>query len=179
MAKVAWQNRECMAQEMAPGKICAEIGVFQGSYSRIILASSPAHLYLIDKWTGYPGIYEEDPVTKNNLAACGELVCKEFTQPNVTIAKEWSIDAARSFADGFFDWVYIDANHSWPGITTDIWSWWPKVKSGGWFTGHDYDLIQHIHVRPVVDAFAQVVGREVFQTNATPQEGQSWGIRKP
>ena len=40
--------------------------------------------------------------------------------------------------DEYFDLVYIDADHTYESVKDDIAAWFPKVKPGGWITGHDY-----------------------------------------
>jgi predicted O-methyltransferase YrrM len=42
------------------------------------------------------------------------------------------------FADDVFDFVFIDANHTYEAALADILAWKPKVKPGGWFAGHDH-----------------------------------------
>jgi hypothetical protein len=37
------------------------------------------------------------------------------------------------------DWVHLDARHDYESVKADIKAWLPKVKSGGWLTGDDYD----------------------------------------
>jgi len=32
----------------------------------------------------------------------------------------------------------LDAGHDLDSIRADLWSWWPKVRRGGMFSGHDY-----------------------------------------
>jgi len=38
-----------------------------------------------------------------------------------------------------FDLIFIDADHSYRGVSTDIKDWLPKVRSGGIVAGHDYN----------------------------------------
>ena len=38
------------------------------------------------------------------------------------------------------DFVFLDAAHDYENVKEDILSWYPKVKVGGWLTGHDYFL---------------------------------------
>ena len=47
--------------------------------------------------------------------------------------------ASRLFADATLDWVHLDARHDYDSVRADITAWLPKVKSGGWLTGDDYD----------------------------------------
>jgi len=56
----------------------------------------------------------------------------------ITIHRNYSHLVAQSFPDEYFDFVYIDALHTYKGCKIDIESWWPKVKPGGLFAGDDY-----------------------------------------
>jgi len=55
-----------------------------------------------------------------------------------TFIKAWSVDAAKQFPDGSISWLYIDGNHTFEGLVSDLAAWVPKVKSGGIISGHDY-----------------------------------------
>lgn len=57
-----------------------------------------------------------------------------------------SVDAARS-QTGPFNLVFIDGDHSYEAIKSDIAAWWPLVKDGGVLCGHDY----RDHVQRAVD----------------------------
>jgi len=49
-----------------------------------------------------------------------------------------SEDVVDTFADGSLDFIYIDGNHAYEYVKRDIEIWWPKLKKGGLFSGHDY-----------------------------------------
>ena len=42
------------------------------------------------------------------------------------------------FEDESLDFIYIDANHAYDFVVEDINLWFPKLKKGGIFSGHDY-----------------------------------------
>ena len=46
--------------------------------------------------------------------------------------------AAPLVPDGWADFIFIDAAHSYEAVRQDIGDWLPKVKPGGSFMGHDY-----------------------------------------
>eukprot|EP00658_Telonema_sp_P-2_P083067 TRINITY_DN8902_c0_g1_i8.p1 TRINITY_DN8902_c0_g1~~TRINITY_DN8902_c0_g1_i8.p1 ORF type:complete len:152 (+),score=56.15 TRINITY_DN8902_c0_g1_i8:46-456(+) len=47
-----------------------------------------------------------------------------------------------------FDFIYVDARHDFKGVLVDIDEWWPKLKKGGVFSGHDF-LEQRDLVPPI------------------------------
>jgi hypothetical protein len=49
-----------------------------------------------------------------------------------------SVQAAQSYANWSLDFVFIDADHSYPSMIQDITAWLPKIKPGGYLAGHDY-----------------------------------------
>ena len=60
---------------------------------------------------------------------------------NVVFHRKGSHDAAAGFLDEFFDWVYIDGNHSYEFVKKDAMLYLPKVKIGGLLTGDDVNCI--------------------------------------
>ena len=81
------------------------------------------------------------------------------------IAEEWpcrilwqpSVAAALQVEDGWADFVFIDAAHSYHAVKGDIEAWRPKVKPGGWFGGHDYHSAHPGVIRAVDEAFGERV----------------------
>ena len=69
--------------------------------------------------------------------------------------------ASRQFYDGYFDWVYVDGDHSYEEVLSDLRSWWPKIKIGGCVAGDDYqrkDEHGRLSVKAAVDQFAAETG---------------------
>lgn len=50
----------------------------------------------------------------------------------------YSWEEARNFEDSYFDFIFIDADHSYESVVKDLNAWYPKIKKGGIFSGHDY-----------------------------------------
>lgn len=46
--------------------------------------------------------------------------------------------AASLFPDEYFQFIFIDAGHSYEQVTRDLQAWYPKLKTGGLIAGHDY-----------------------------------------
>ena len=129
-------------------KTGAEIGVREGLYSKYILENSTVEkLVLVDPWTlnkelGYPE--KSWKIFLENISD---------HQNRIEIVKNVSIDAAKEYLDGSFDFVYIDALHDYDSVKQDINLWYPKVKSGGILSGHDYEKTICPGVVKAVDEF--------------------------
>ena len=65
-------------------------------------------------------------------------------KPFVKIIRDYSFNAVKQFPDECFDFIYIDADHTFEGCYQDIIDWYPKVKKGGILCGHDYKDVRHI-----------------------------------
>ena len=100
--------------------------------------ASVSKMYCIDPWIG--GYDENDGASFSNMdeveAEFDERIYTKYT--NVIKIKELSVDACEQFEDEFFDVVYIDGDHTYNGVMSDIRSYLPKVKHGGLLCGHDY-----------------------------------------
>ncbi len=71
-----------------------------------------------------------------------------------TILRTSFAEAAEQFADGFFDFIYIDGYaHTGQDQGRTLADWWPRLKTGGIFAGHDYCATYPQTVK-VVDEFA-------------------------
>jgi predicted O-methyltransferase YrrM len=70
--------------------------------------------------------------------------------------------ASRLFEDESFDFIFIDAEHLYDFVKQDLKNWYPKLKKGGIFAGHDY----REGVKKAVDEF--------FKNTNIQAIGSSW-----
>lgn len=164
--------------------VVAEIGVQEGSFSRFIVEQTyPRKLYLIDCWEQQdPKVYDDSEANVENKLQekYYQDVQKKFMHDDrVIIMKKYSHEAVDLFEDEFFDWVYIDANHSYEAAKEDIARWWPKVKRGGYMAGHDYVVRPAFGVLQAVNEFLR--DNNLYFSLLTNEEGRhdSWAIQKP
>ena len=133
------QKNHCTLKYINEGDICAEVGVWQGHLSKKILEHNPAELHLIDPWKSQDVIDRCYSIEQEKMDNVYEGVLKDFSEfPQITIHREFSTDV--SFSEQYFDWVYIDADHSSDAVKKDLLFYYPLVKRGGYVCGDDYGL---------------------------------------
>lgn len=120
-------------------KVC-EVGTRTGDFFNKIFSSNCSLGIMVDIWKATDNLYQNDNnYTQDTLDDQYRMVFKKFlSYNNVKIIREFSHKASEFFPDNFFDFVYIDADHSRDGCYSDLIHWFPKVKTGGILSGHDY-----------------------------------------
>jgi predicted O-methyltransferase YrrM len=124
--------------------IGVELGTQRGLYAKYLLENTNLTLWLIDSWQHIDG-YNDIANVSNEQHARNLQATKVAVAPHehrYNIRKQFSVPAAEEFEDGFFDFVYVDADHSYKGTMDDLtaWypAWYPKLRSGGLMAGHDF-----------------------------------------
>jgi hypothetical protein len=120
--------------------IVAEIGVFNGDGSRSIFKRcDPKELWLIDTWS--PGDDEStESAMEHYLNVMSWASSYSTNGKKIRIIRDQSIAAASYFADEYFDWVYIDADHRYQPVKDDLHVWTSKVKKDGFICGDDFTM---------------------------------------
>lgn len=118
-----------------------EIGVYEGEYANVISSILPlSEIHLIDLWDPAENDFFYSEFDINQMKGAYEKVRSRFNaNPNVKILKGNSKELFNNFKDEYFDWIYIDGDHSYEGVLSDLKNWTPKVKKGGAISGHDFD----------------------------------------
>lgn len=157
-----------------------EVGVAHGRNAEGILKKwKSGKIYLVDPYRRWPSSEYVDPVNRQNpkklLRRCRARLSRHKGRYS-QIFKD-SQSAVKQFSDNSLDFVYIDANHHEPQISADLLAWWPKVKPGGIFGGHDFYMrdtaAYRCDVEAAVTRFASDIGRKIHVTNC-----MSWWIQK-
>ena len=74
------------------------------------------------------------------------------SDPYIKIHRSTSLEAVRHFRDGYFDWIYLDGDHSYGAVLDDLNAWFPKVKPGGVIVCDDYTWVDETGTRSVKNA---------------------------
>lgn len=160
-----------------------ELGVLAGGFSGSIRDIMwPRELHLVDCWKHQAGAYELDSTDTQDdeQERLYKSVIEKFRPyPEIKVVRAFTHDAAAMFPDEYFDFLYLDACHLYENVKQDLADWYPKVKHGGLFAGHDYwDVdVPFIKVRPAVNEFCAEKGLTINYIVKT--HCGAWGIVKP
>ncbi len=118
----------------------AEIGVAEGENFKRMIEHNPEIAVAVDAWINDGVVSRDDlgyPQEKLNQMH-DEFKTQMADKSFVQIYREYSTYAAKHFPDGYFDLIYIDADHTYRAVLGDIEDWYPKLRRGGFLIGDDY-----------------------------------------
>lgn len=126
------KNRESLLNELPKNGIVAELGVDKGGFSQMILEiNHPQKLHLIDSWN-------TERYHSGLKIKVEERFSKEISNESVVIHQGFSTDFAENFPNSYFDWIYIDTDHSYQTTKNELLLYKDKIKPGGIIAGHDF-----------------------------------------
>lgn len=146
----------------------AEIGVQNGFNAKNIFESGwSGTLFCVDRWEKLEEL---------------RTAIESLKGKTVMFIKGESAASAEVLPDASLDWVYIDAGHSYAEVKADFEAWFPKVRTGGIISGHDYGENDCIGVKEFIDEYI-VLHPEVEMHFTTEdffeeREYQSWWFIK-
>ena len=124
-------DKPALLNFLPKNSIVGEIGVSLGKYSeQILTVTQPQKLYLIDAWA--------NESYKSHKQIVTDRFKKEISLEQVIICQGFSTVELEKFEDGFFDWVYLDSDHTYENVAKELEICRRKVKAGGIIAGHDY-----------------------------------------
>ncbi len=107
-------------------KIGAELGLAKAHTSRILMEKSSLSLLVGVDLGRRPERYEAQLALSKQYPSRYRLLTMSTGA------------ASRVVLENFFDFVFVDAGHSYTAVRSDILHWTPKVRKGGCICGHDY-----------------------------------------
>ncbi|SIR02848.1 Methyltransferase domain-containing protein [Rhizobium sp. RU35A] len=124
-------NRSELLLRLPRGGVCAEIGAAYGDFTADILSMNhPAQLHLIDAW--------DTDRYRIGLEQIRDKFAPRIEQGQLQIHQGLSTVKLQEFPDQFFDWVYIDTNHTFHTTWEELVLSHRKVKKDGRICGHDF-----------------------------------------
>ena len=106
----------------------AEIGVCRGQFTQYFLATFESlHMYAVDAWRLRPPMDREGYQTYEGwpLDSMREMFHQrtKLFADRLTVLHMDSVKAANHVPDGTLDFVFIDAEHTYEGVSADIALW--------------------------------------------------------
>ena len=142
------KNREdlgsiCQTQGYQTG---AELGVQEGHFAHRMLSSwtSAQRYYLVDLWAhqaNYNDSANVDNIEQERKFRASKARLAKFGEKPVWLRND-TVSAAHLVPDNSLDFIYVDARHDYCGVMDDLVAWWPKLRKGGLFAGHDFFTTQ-------------------------------------
>jgi SAM-dependent methyltransferase len=127
----------------------AEIGIGYGTHAKYILKTTNVKtLHLIDPMTYYENdgfasdvMKQEADISGNNFNEMYALIQEELSPwshrtkfyrvPSLGVTNEM-------IADESLDCIFLDGDHSYGAVYSDLQFWWKKLRSGGQLLGDDW-----------------------------------------
>jgi len=136
-------NRDVLLGLLPKGMVVAELGVFKGVFSDVLLSVlCPSRLFLVDLFPSVmcSGDRDGNNVEWVDLSLVYPVLLDKYKCVDgvVSVVRQSSGGFLGSLVDGFLDMVYIDADHSYEGVCVDLELCRCKVRVGGFICGHDY-----------------------------------------
>jgi hypothetical protein len=124
-------SREDLLEALPKGGVAAEIGVASGNFTKeIVTRNAPTRLHLIDAW--------DSDRFRDGLRNVEKHFHEGIAAGVLEINQGLSTEVLSTFPDAYFDWVYIDTNHSYKTTKQELALCKDKVKANGRICGHDF-----------------------------------------
>ena len=181
-------------EHCSPNMTVFELGTYTGKSALTMLPHiqrMSGKLYCVDWFKGNPGVTAEITTSYQNHNIL-EIFLNNIKEAGfgdyVTVIVGTSYDVGRIVAQESADFIFIDADHRYTNVKSDILEWYMKLKPGGLICGHDFDKhLQDCDYRRVlekceedfIDGCHYGVTRAVCEEFSFVQwEGRIWYARK-
>ena len=165
--------------------VIAEVGVQAGTNFQLLLTENVKEAVAVDIWDKSETVAQNDQgYSKETLEGLYiNFVRHHMADARVKVFKGFSVDVAKVFPDGYFDFIYIDADHTYEGCLADLRAWYPKIKQGGIIAGHDYIDIVGGHNEDVpfgvIQAVTEFSNQHALDVHITKESFASYFMVKP
>jgi predicted O-methyltransferase YrrM len=127
-------------------KTMIEIGVYKGRFADLLLSKWKdfEHYWGVDVWQEQKnyvdGTNAKADEQENNYNMTYTTLTGNYGKERITLVRNYSTLALPLFKKESIDFIYIDARHDYCGCTEDMTNYYPILKCGGLFAGHDFQF---------------------------------------
>jgi hypothetical protein len=115
---------------MMQARYICEIGVKNGENFKNLLQPNIIEAVAVDCWseTGIRS-QNDDMCSVDELNKQYQYMIDWSKNDNrIKVIKNFSLEACKQFKNGYFDFIYIDADHTESAVYSDINAWWEKMR---------------------------------------------------
>lgn len=170
-------DRETLLAILPKHGIVAELGVNRGDFSeKILQICQPEKLHLVDVWATeryHQGLRTE----------VEQRFEKERAEGRVELNLGLSTDVVEQFRDEYFDWIYIDTDHTYDTTKAELEKYRSKIKPDGIIAGHDFcvghwNSMARYGVQEAVYEFCNKYNWELVYLTMELTDHPSFAVRK-
>jgi hypothetical protein len=165
------------------GGVGAELGVYKGEFTAELMElARPQRLHLIDLWYLFGAEWHWGEGNRSTVKALRDILDRfsdELVDGRAVLHIGDDLDVLPTFADNYFDWVYVDSVHVYEHAIQELELLAAKVKPGGVITGDDWiedPAHPHHGVCRAVREFAAAGGGDLFYASVADLQ---WAVRLP
>lgn len=142
------KSRRWLREQARRATKIIEVGVWKGRSTLVLARATRGTVWAVDTWAGTPADGEQHERLYAAEVEGGDVYgefcrnLKPYIRANrVVPVRMDSREAAARLLEKHgptFDFVFIDADHSYEGARGDIEAYRPLIRPGGLLSGHDY-----------------------------------------
>ncbi len=146
--RLTFHNNRLAVLALLPHRaVGAEVGVLKGNNAATILRTArPAKLYLIDPWHHQAELENALYGGRAGSQATMDEMCDsvrarfagQIERGQVVVLRMASTEASEQLGENSLDFVYLDGDHRYEGVLSDLQHFARCVRPGGLITGDDY-----------------------------------------
>ncbi len=152
----------------------AEVGVYRGEFAAFVLKRCERvnRYYMVDPWRHIEEWHKpanEDDLTFEHFFQLAKAET-DFAGTRRVILRGTTTEVINQIPNNELDFAYIDGDHTLRGISIDLISFYPKVRTGGFIGGDDFSRTMWQHkssfeptlVYPFAVYFAEAVSATIY-----------------
>ncbi len=182
---------EQTVKELSNKSTIVELGTWLGSSLCFLVHAAEENnkqftIYSVDTWNGADGDIEHEQII--NAMGGSDRLYEKFLDnmleagclSKIIPLRTTTIEASKQFKDNSIDFIYVDAGHLYHEVKADMEAWWPKLKVGGRFAGHDYFYGEPTSIDGVIKAVNEFVqiNQNNIQNFINYPEQRVWTFKK-
>jgi SAM-dependent methyltransferase len=171
-----------LSEWLPKGGVGAELGVFQGRFSRTLLDLTDANrLHLIDPWYFLTAEWHWGWGNRNTVETLVQILMDfkpEIETARVLVHVADDVPTLREFPNAYFDWVYIDSSHQYEHTVKELDVLGDKVKPEGIIAGDDWRPDPAHKHHGVCRAVIERVSTGTYTLLGADEKTTQWAIRR-